>query len=101
MREARGMSFRELGDRFGFAGASVQALFTGKNRMHSKHASRVRQALEALEVQLGFRQAAPLRNLVEEPAAAPSPTVTASLDLAAMIRSINAMGFSVELKPLA
>ena len=90
VKDALGYSLADLGATFDFSGSFVHGLMTGKKGYHmaSKHASRVLQALEGLEVQAGFRK-------VAAPGAGGPP------DLAALVGMINDMGFSVELKRLA
>jgi cyanate lyase len=92
VKDSLGLSLQDLGDNFGFSGSFVHGLLAGKPNyhMHSKHASKVLQMLEGLEVQAGIKKLS-----------APPVSAPAASDLAALVKQINAMGFSVELKPLA
>jgi hypothetical protein len=90
VKDQLGYSLADLGGTFGFSGSFVHGLMTGKHgyNMSSKHADRVLQALEGLEVQAGFRKAAPVSN-----------GTSGQSDLAELIRRIHDLGFTVELKP--
>lgn len=90
VKDKLGLSLQDLGDNFGFSGSFIHGLLAGKatHRMKSKHADHVLQMLEGLEVQAGIRKLSS------------SPT-TDKMDLVALVKQIHALGFSVELKPLA
>ncbi|MFL6759645.1 hypothetical protein [Sphingomonas sp.] len=97
-KDQLGYSLADVGDAFGFSGSFIHGLMNGKSgyKMASKHATRVLQALEGLEVQAGIRKAAPK-------AAVSTPALTTSTggrpDLAQLVRQIYELGFTVELKP--
>ena len=90
VKDALGYSLADLGATFDFSGSFIHGLMTGKKSYHmaSKHAARVLQALEGLEVQAGIRKVA-------------APTADQPVDLAELVRKIHEMGFSVELKRLS
>jgi hypothetical protein len=89
VREKLGLSLNDFGERLDFSGSFVHGLLAGKpsHRMNSKHADRVLQVVEGLEVQAGIRSVG-------------SATIHRSageVDLAALVRQINSLGFSVTL----
>ena len=102
VKDQLGYSLADIGYAFGFSGSFVHGLMTGKNgyNMSSKHASRVLQALEGLEVQAGFRKAAPSApqsTIAPQSPSSPAPSVRP--DLGELVRQIHDLGFTVELKP--
>jgi hypothetical protein len=91
VKDELGLSLQDLGWTFGFSGSFVHGLLNGKQgyNMAGRHAARVLQALEGLEVQAGLRKVASADVGID------------TSDLGALVHAIHALGFSVELKPLA
>ncbi len=89
VREKLGLTLSEFGMNLDFSGSFVRGLVLGETRMHSKHADRVLQAVESLEVKAGISRAAKAKSLTP-----------VSDELASYIRHINKLGFSVQLQPI-
>jgi transcriptional regulator with XRE-family HTH domain len=90
LREAEGLSLKQIGEHLGFSGPFVHGLLAGKRGHHmaSKHCERVLAAVQQLE-------ADPRR---EPDRPAPAPLTELGLD--ELVKQIHRLGFSVELKPL-
>lgn len=90
LKETAGLTYADLGRAMGFSGQFVHNLLHGKetHRMHSKHTEKILKAVEDLEIQAGLKEPNEIEPTEEDD------------DLATLIRKINKLGFSVELKPL-
>lgn len=92
VKDKLGVSLQDIGDEFGFSNSFVHGLLNGKesHKMASKHADRVLQMLEGLEVKAGIKK---LTNSA-------TPANAAEMTVEEMIKALHNKGFTVELKPL-
>lgn len=106
-RDRLGLTWQEVGQRFGFSGGFARFLAIGteqQGRVRTKHVERIISALEAMEAEAGIG-GQPSRfhaepEAIEVPARRSSRVTGELLSLEEIISQLHQYGFEVSLRPL-